>query len=274
LAAITALPTVKIDPSQVDQLLANLCVNARDAIAGVGKITIETSRANLDRIYCETHQGAVPGEYVLLAVSDTGHGMEKEVLDKIFEPFFTTKELGCGTGLGLATVYGIVKQNNGYINVYSEPDQGTTFKIYLPEHTEDITGGLKEPEGKTERGAGETVLVVEDEAVMLKLTARMLANQGYRVLTAGTSAEAIRLAHDHAGKIDMLLSDVIMPEMNGWDLSKLLVNFQPDLKCLFMSGYTSSVFAAQGILEKGVHFIQKPFSAKDLAAKVLQVLVW
>lgn len=268
-----SLATVKIDPSQVDQLLANLCVNARDAIAGVGKITIETHRATLDVGYCAEHQGAVPGEYVLLAVSDNGHGMEKEVIAKVFEPFFTTKELGHGTGLGLATVYGIVKQNNGYINVYSEPGQGTTFKIYLPEHVEDIAVAVKEPEGKPQRGAGETVLIVEDEAVLLKLSARMLTAQGYSVLTAGTSAEAIRLAHDHAGKIDLLLSDVIMPEMNGRDLAELLVNFQPDLKCLFMSGYTSTVIASQGILEKGVHFIQKPFSAKDLAAKVRKVLV-
>ena len=268
-----ALPTVKIDPSQIDQLLANLCVNARDAITGVGKITIETGRATLDVGYCAVHQGAVPGEYVLLAVSDNGHGMEKEVLDKIFEPFFTTKEMGRGTGLGLATVYGIVKQNNGFVYVYSEPGEGTTFKIYLPEHAEDITGGAKEPEGNPQRGAGETVLVVEDEAVMLKLTARMLADQGYSVLTAGTSKEAIRLAHDNAGKIDLLLVDVIMPEMNGRELAELLITFQPGLKCLFMSGYTSTVIAAHGILEEGVHFIQKPFSAKDLAAKVRKVLV-
>ncbi len=268
-----ALPTVKIDPSQVDQLLANLCVNARDAITGVGQITIETGRATLDVGYCAEHQGAIPGEYVLLAVSDNGHGMEKEVLAKVFEPFFTTKELGRGTGLGLATVYGIVKQNSGFINVSSEPGQGTTFKIYLPEHAEDLTLVVKEPEGKPQRGAGETVLVVEDEAVMLKLTARMLADQGYSVLTAGTSAEAIRLTHDHAGKIDLLLSDVIMPEMNGRDLAELLVSLQPGLKCLFMSGYTSTVIATQGILEKGMHFIQKPFSAKDLAAKVRKVLV-
>ena len=269
----SSLPAVKIDPSQVDQLLANLCVNARDAITGVGKITIKTGRATLDVGYCAAHQGAVPGEYVLLTVSDSGHGMEKEVLDKIFEPFFTTKELGRGTGLGLATVYGIVKQNNGFINASSEPGQGTTFKIYLPEHAEGLTVAVKEPEGKLRSGAGETVLVVEDEAVVLKLTARMLAGQGYSVLTAGTSTEAIHLAHEHAGKIDLLLSDVIMPEMNGRDLAKLLVSFQPDLKCLFMSGYTSTVIASQGILEEGVHFIQKPFSVKDLAAKVREVLV-
>ncbi len=267
-----ALPTVKIDPSQVDQLLANLCVNARDAITGVGQITIETGRATLDAGYCAEHQGAIPGEYVLLAVSDNGHGMEKEVLAKVFEPFFTTKELGRGTGLGLATVYGIVKQNSGFINVSSEPGQGTTFKIYLPEHAEDLTLVVKEPEGKPQRGAGETVVVVEDEAVMLKLTARMLTDQGYSVLTAGTSAEAIRLAHDHAGEIDLLLSDVIMPEMNGRDLAELLRTLQPDLKCLFMSGYTSTVIATQGILEEGVHFIQKPFSMKDLAAAVREAL--
>ena len=264
---------VMIDPSQVDQLLANLCVNARDAISGVGKITIETGMVSFDAAYCIHHAGAVPGEYVLVAVSDDGCGMDKEILDKIFEPFFTTKGSGQGTGLGLATVYGIVKQNNGFVNVYSEPGQGTTIKIYLPRHTAQFAKGEDASLGILQRGRGETVLVVEDEEAILKLAGIMLANLGYTVLTANSPAEAVSLARKQlpAG-IHLLLSDVIMPEMNGRDLAERILALHPGMKCLFMSGYTANVITNQGVLDSGTYFIPKPFSQKDLAAKVRAVL--
>jgi signal transduction histidine kinase/ActR/RegA family two-component response regulator len=263
---------VKIDPSQIDQLLANLCVNARDAISGVGKITIETGNAVFDEGYCAVHPGFLPGDYAMLAVSDNGCGMSKEVKDHLFEPFFTTKEAGKGTGLGLATVYGIVRQNGGVINVYSEPGKGSIFKIYLPR----FAGEAMEPAAASTtdmpRGRGETLLLVEDEALILNMSRDMLEALGYRVLTAGTPGEAVRRVKDHAGEIQMLLTDVIMPEMNGLDLARLLGKIIPGLKCLFSSAYTANVIAHQGILDEGVHFLQKPFSMKDLATKVREAL--
>ena len=263
---------VKLDPSQIDQILANLCVNARDAIAGVGKVTIETANVSFDEAYCAAHPGFVPGDYVRLAVSDDGCGMDKEILGKLFEPFFTTKGVGKGTGLGLSTIYGIVRQNDGFINVYSEPGHGTTFRIYLPKHigkdelirTESLQNRLMSGQ--------ETILVVEDEAAILNLSKLMLEGQGYRVLTAGTPAEAIRLAEKHAGEIHLLMTDVVMPEMNGRDLAKKLLSLYPNLKRLFMSGYTANVIAHHNVLDEGVHFIQKPFSIKDLAAMVRKAL--
>ncbi len=262
--------SVRIDPSQIDQLLANLCVNARDAITGVGRITIETAMVTFDAIYCARHAGALPGEYVLLTVSDNGCGMEKEILDTIFEPFFTTKELGKGTGLGLATVYGIVKQNNGFVEVYSEPDIGTTFKIYLPRHAMQFVKVENESSAAVPRGNGETVLVVEDEAAMLKLVSTILFDLGYTVLTANTPAAAIDLVREQPAGIQLLLTDVIMPEMNGRDLADRLGLLCPGLKCLFMSGYTGNVIAIQSMLDEEAHFIQKPFSVRELAAKVRQ----
>jgi len=263
---------VKVDPSQIDQILANLCVNARDAISGVGKMTIETENRTLDEDYCALHAGFVPGNYVILAVSDDGCGMNKETLSHLFEPFFTTKGMGKGTGLGLATVYGIVKQNNGFINVYSEPDQGTTFKIYLPRHA-GKTGQLqtKGPAVPARRGR-ETILLAEDEPAILELTTMMLERQGYTVLAASTPGEAIRLAGEYAGEIHLLMTDVVMPEMNGRDLAKNLLSLYPHLRRLFMSGYTADVIAHHGVLDEGVYFIQKPFSIKGLAAKVREAL--
>jgi PAS domain S-box-containing protein len=263
---------VKVDPSQIDQILANLCVNARDAISGVGNITIETHTAIFDEADCTGDPGFFPGEYMLLAVSDNGCGMDKVTMDKLFEPFFTTKEKGKGTGLGLATVYGIVKQNDGFINVYSEPDKGTTFKIYLPRHagqSEQIKE--KKPAASAARG-DETILLVEDEPDMLRMITMILDRLGYNVLAAKTPGEAIRLAEEHAGRIHLLMTDVVMPEMNGRDLTNKMLSRYPDLKGLFMSGYTADVIAHHGILEEGVHFIQKPFSIKDLATKVREVL--
>jgi len=263
---------VKIDPTQVDQILTNLFVNARDAFTDLGKVTIETGNTIFDEDYCRVHAGFVPGEYTMLAVSDNGCGMDKETQSHLFEPFFTTKEVGKGTGLGMATVYGVVKQNNGFINVYSEPGQGTTFKIYLPRHlSKAVPLSEKEPDKPGERGR-ETVLLVEDEPTILEMTTEMLQNLGYTVLAAGTPGEAVRLAHEHPGRIDLLLTDVVMPEMNGRQLAGNLLAHYPVLKRLFMSGYTANVIAHHGVLDEGVHFIQKPFSKKDLGEKLREAL--
>jgi PAS domain S-box-containing protein len=263
---------VKVDSSQIDQILANLCVNARDAIAGVGKVTIETGNTVFDEAFCANRAGFVPGEYVLLAVSDDGCGMDKKILEKLFEPFFTTKEMGKGTGLGLATVYGIVRQNNGFVNVYSEPGQGTTFKIYFPRHKDKAGRMQKDVPTAPDTPGHETILVAEDEPAILQVTTMMLERLGYAVLAASTPGEAIRMAEAHPGQIHLLMTDVVMPEMNGRDLAKNLLSLYPDIKRLFMSGYTADVIAHQGVLDKGVFFIQKPFTRKDLAAKVRQVL--
>jgi len=259
---------IEMDPSQVDQILANLCVNARDAIAGVGKLTIETVMVSFDQAYCKDHDGFIPGDYVMLAVSDNGCGMEKEILGNLFEPFFTTKGVGKGTGLGLSTIYGIVKQNRGFINVYSEPSQGSTFKIYLPRSlSKDEATAVKPSEGSIPQGH-ETILVVEDEPMILEMTTEMLKLQGYTVLAAERPGEAIRMAAEYTGEIHLLITDVVMPEMNGRDLAGQLMDIYPSLRLLFMSGYTANAIAHQGVLDKGVQFIQKPFSTKDLAIVV------
>jgi PAS domain S-box-containing protein len=263
---------VKVDPGQIDQILANLCVNARDAITGVGKITIETTNVVFDEAYCADHFDSVPGEFVLLAVSDNGSGMDHETQARIFEPFFTTKDLGRGTGLGLSTVYGIVKQNNGFINLYSEPDDGTTFKIYLPRHGAKAERMQREKVfGATQKGA-ETILLVDDEPAILPLTRKMLERLGYTVLSSSAPGQAIRLAEEYAGEIHLLMTDVVMPEMNGRDLARSILAGYPNLKRLFMSGYTANVIAHHGVLDEGVNFIQKPFSMQDLAAKLRKVL--
>jgi PAS domain S-box-containing protein len=263
---------LRMDPSQLNQILANLCVNARDAIADVGKITIETANVTFDETYCATHVGFLPGPYVLLAVSDNGCGMGKEILAHLFEPFFTTKGIGKGTGLGLATIYGIVKQNKGFINVYSEPGKGSTFRIYLPRHTGQAVDALKTKSGEIPKGGGETVLVVEDEEAILKLAQKILEGMGYRVLTAGGPVDAIGLAGRHGDKIHLLITDVVMPEMNGRELSERLRSMHPELKCLFMSGYTANAIAHHGVLDQGVRFLQKPFSTNELARKVREAL--
>ncbi len=263
---------VKMDPTQIEQLLANLLVNARDAIAQVGKVTIETGNAAFDQAYCADHPGFVTGEYALLAVSDDGCGMDKKTLDRIFEPFFTTKEVGQGTGLGLATVYGIVKQNNGFINVYSEPREGTTFKIYLPRQAGQTVETQKDSEGEFPLSRGETVLVVEDEVSLLKLASEILEKLGYTVLSAGAPGEALHLLEEYTGEIHLLLTDVILPEMSGRHLAEEVKKIRPGIKCLFMSGYTADVIAQRGMIEEGVQFIPKPFSMRDLAYKVRTAL--
>jgi signal transduction histidine kinase/CheY-like chemotaxis protein len=263
---------VKMDRTQIDQILANLCVNARDAIADVGVISIETSRRTLDKAYCEAHSDFDPGDFVVLAVSDNGVGMDKDTLNNIFEPFFTTKDLGQGTGLGLSTVYGIVKQNGGFINVYSEPGKGTTFRIYLRRCADSVVEDENEIADEVAGATGETVLVVEDEPSLLKLTDAMLKGIGYRVLLAKNPLEALQLAEAQNDGIDLLLTDVIMPEMNGAELAVRLQAIFPRLKCLFMSGYTADVIAHHGILEKDVHFIQKPYAMAELAFKVRETI--
>jgi CheY-like chemotaxis protein len=263
---------VKIDPSQIDQILANLLVNARDAIEGIGKVTIETASRVLDDASCAGHAGLVPGEYVLLTLSDTGAGMSKETLDHIFEPFFTTKAVGEGTGLGLATVYGIVKQNGGFIDIYSESGTGTILKIYLPRHVGEGTEASLEPVIELPEGRGETVLLAEDEIAVLEISKRNLEGLGYTVLGAQTPGEAIRQAGAHAGEIHMLLTDMVMPGMNGRELAARIQAIRPGLKVLFMSGYTADTIAHDGILDKGVQFIQKPFTLLDLACKVRKTL--
>jgi len=263
---------VRVDPSQIDQVLANLCLNARDAIADVGKITIETANSDFDADYCALHAGFAPGEYVRLAVSDDGCGMDKETLAHVFEPFFTTKDVGAGTGLGLATVYGIVKQNDGFINAYSEPGQGTTFSIYLPRHAGKAEQASTEDAAEPLVRGQETILLVEDEPAILEMTKEMLELHGYVVLAAGTPGAAIRMAREHVGEIHLLMTDVVMPEMNGRDLARNLLSIYPHLKRLFTSGYSANVIAHRGVLDDGVHFLEKPFSMKGLAAKVRQAL--
>jgi PAS domain S-box-containing protein len=263
---------VKMDPSQIDQILANFCVNARDAIADVGKVAIETGNVAFDDVYCADHPGFSPGEYVFLSFSDNGCGMDPAIRDNIFEPFFTTKESGKGTGLGLATVYGIVKQNDGFINVYSESGLGTIFKIYLRRLAAGAESSRDEGKARSANRGHETILLVEDEPAILKMTMMMLESLGYRVMAAETPGEAVRLAREHAGDIHLLVSDVVMPEMNGRGLAKTILGFQPHIKTLYMSGYTSDIIAHHGVLDEGVNFIQKPFSRQGLGARVRAVL--
>ncbi len=262
---------VKIDPSQVDQILANLLVNAKDAIKGVGSVTIETEKVVFDEIYCESHNGFIPGKYVMMAVSDTGSGIPKEMRDIIFEPFYTTKDVGQGTGLGLATVYGIVKQNNGFINVYSEPGQGTVFKIYLPGAGQPVKTATKRSVASQLNGT-ETILLVEDEEAILNMAKSILENHGYTVFAARKPSEAMVLAKSSPEHIHLLVTDVVMPEMDGRELLDALMPLYPELKHLFMSGYTANTIVHHGVLDEGVNFLQKPFSVKTLLIKVREVI--
>jgi CheY-like chemotaxis protein len=263
---------IMMDPSQVDQLLTNLCVNARDSIKDVGALTIEAGDVRIDEDYCKAHPEAAPGDYVRLVVSDTGCGMDRETMSHLFEPFFTTKARGQGTGLGLATVHGVVKQNGGFIYVYSEPGAGTAFSIYLPRHRGRARAADQEATASPAVRGQETILLVEDEPAILRVTKRMLEGQGYVVLAASTPGAAIQVAREHPGRIQLLLTDVVMPEMNGRTLAKNLLSISPELKSLFMSGYTADVIAHQGVLADGVNFVQKPFSALDLGAAVRKAL--
>jgi PAS domain S-box-containing protein len=263
---------VHIDPAQVDQILANLAVNARDAIGGVGRVVLSTSNAVLNQVECGAIIGAIPGDYVRLSISDTGCGMDKKTLDHIFEPFFTTKEPGQGTGLGLATVYGVIKQNNGFVHVYSEPGKGTTFDIYFPRSESALTAtGELEPIADAPRG-GETILLVEDEENVLRLVRGLLASSGYTVLVATSPQQAIELERDCQVDIDLLVTDLVMPGMNGHELAERLIASRPGLKCLYMSGYPADVIAHHGLLSLGERLIQKPFSLRLLARSVRESL--
>jgi CheY-like chemotaxis protein len=267
------LRRVKTDHGQIEQVIMNLAVNAKDAMPHGGKLTIETANVDLDEEYARNHVAVTPGRYVMLAVSDTGVGMTPEIKEKVFEPFFTTKKKGEGTGLGLSTVYGIVKQSSGNIWVYSEPGKGTTFKIYLPCVDEPLDEIRKE--GVVREGlprGSETILVVEDEEVVRKLTVRILQEQGYRVLEGGQGTDAFPIADEHEGQIHLLLTDVVMPKMSGKELAGRIASLRPGIKVLYMSGYTDNAIAHHGIFDKGINFIQKPFTVDGLVRKVREVL--
>ncbi len=262
---------INFDPAQVEQILVNLAVNARDAMPDGGKLTIETENSHLDEAYCLKHLGFKPGQYVFLGVSDDGTGMDKEIQSHLFEPFFTTKEMGKGTGLGLATVYGMVKQNGGFIICYSEPGRGTTFKIYIPRVAEEEKAVEAPKETPVTYGAGR-ILLVEDDEMVRDITKEILEEIGYTVLSADTPQGAIALCENRDTIVDLLLTDVVMPEMSGRELGNRLAVIRPGIKVLYMSGYTSNVIAHRGVLEKGVHFIQKPFRIKDLANKIHELI--
>jgi len=232
-----------------------------------GKLTLATSNVHLDAAYCADHAGFVPGDYVLLQVSDTGTGMDRETLSHIFEPFFTTKEVGKGTGLGLATVYGIIKQNGGFINVYSEVGFGSTFKIYIPRAAAEGAAPQRTEQAPIAFGSG-TILLVEDDAMVRTMTTQMLEALGYSVLVAEGPQDALSLCERRETSVDLLMTDVIMPEMNGKELKRRIEAVRPGIRTLLMSGYTSDVIAHHGVLDEGIHFIQKPFNIEELARKV------
>jgi len=264
------LGLVKADTGQISQILMNLAVNSRDAMPSGGTLAIETADADLDDTYVRQHLGAKPGPFVMLAVSDTGIGMDPDVLAHIFEPFFTTKEVGKGTGLGLSMVYGIVKQNNGYIMAYSEPGRGTTFKIYFPRTAESLPAPHKlEKEIPT---GHETILVVEDESALRELTSALLEEAGYTVLESSGVDDAIAMASDSRQKIDLLLTDIVMPRLDGRELASRLVGIRPTLKILFMSGYTDDVLVHRGAFVRGAMLVQKPFTRSTLLRKVRETL--
>jgi PAS domain S-box-containing protein len=264
---------VNADPGQIEQVLINLVVNARDAMPRGGTITIETGNVTLDEAYADLHFAVSSGSYVMLAVSDTGMGMDAETRKHIFEPFFTTKELGKGTGLGLSMVYGIVKQSGGNIWVYSEPGKGTTFKIYLPlVHSEVAERSLAGEARAASQPATETILLIEDEEMVRNLAVNILQERGYRVLAALNGEEAIEFAESHAGAIDMMITDVVMPRMNGKQIAERVSNFRPGIPVLYMSGYTDEAIVHHGVIEAGTNFIEKPFTSGGLASKIREIL--
>ena len=271
-APCSELWPVKIDPDQMIQVLTNLCVNARDAINSFGNIRITTENKNLDKESYSNLDEFIPGDYVCLSVSDDGCGMSSEIQKQIFEPFFTTKGQHKGTGLGLAMVYGIVKQNNGFIHISSELDQGTIFKIYLPRYTGSSKEQPEEHDNHCIPKGDESILLVEDEPELLKVSEQILKELGYTVLAVDHPEEAIRYAEQHGEKIDLLLTDIIMPKINGRDLATHILDLHPHMHCLFMSGYTADIIAHQGVLDEGINFLQKPFSIQALACKVRTVI--
>jgi PAS domain S-box-containing protein len=266
------LGRVKADPGQIEQVLLNLVVNARDAMPDGGRVTIETSNVQLDRDYSAKHHNIQPGPWVMLTVSDTGCGMDAQTQSRIFEPFFTTKAQGKGTGLGLATVYGVVKQSDGFIYVYSEVGHGTTFKIYLPQVTADVARDASERTPAPAPKGSETILFVEDEESVRELVRDYLASRGYRVLEAIDGAQALEVASAHKGTIEILVTDVVMPRLSGRELATRITAERPNLKVLFISGYTDDSIFRHGVLEGGVAYLQKPFNLKAIAQKIREVL--
>lgn len=262
---------VEIDRSQFEQILMNLCVNAKDAIRDVGKISIRTEEIFFDEAYGLSHSESAPGHYILLSISDTGCGMDEEIKKHIFDPFFTTKGQGKGTGLGLSTVYGIIKQNMGFINVYSEPGKGSVFNIYIPRFSGESKGTLLNTDDDIPKGRGEVILIVEDDPAHLSMITRMLGNLGYSVLPANSPASAIQIMKEN-NEIDMFITDVIMPEMNGGDLAARLLKIRPSVKYFFMSGYTPDIYLDNELLEEGAAILQKPFSLRNIAQKIRKML--
>ena len=267
-----SLGLVKADAGQIEQILMNLVVNARDAMPKGGKLTIETANVVLDRQYTDKVPELEPGPYVMFAVSDSGIGMDDQTRTRIFDPFFTTKDKGVGTGLGLSTVYGIVKQHRGHIAVYSELGRGTTFKVYLPLEEAEAVEQLIRPRPEVQSTGTETVLVVEDEAIVRDLVSEALTMLGYSILAASDPDEAVALSTNHPGPIHLLVTDVVLPKMDGKSLCSFLSLTRPEMKVLYVSGYTENFIVHRGVLDHGVHFMQKPFTVDDLAAKVREVL--
>ncbi|MGH9761366.1 MAG: PAS domain S-box protein, partial [Blastocatellia bacterium] len=273
ITALTPDPgLVTADAGQIEQVVMNLVVNAREAMPGGGTLTIETGLLRVDEVFLPEHPGLPPGAYMMLAVSDTGSGMDKETRSRIFEPFFTTKKPGSGTGLGLSTVYGIVKQSNGHIDVYSEPGTGTTFKLLFPVSSSEGEGSLTQRFASEVQCGCETVLVVEDEAIVRNLVKRVLEGCGYRVLEAVNGTEALALCAQHAGSIDAVLTDVVMPQMSASELARRIYDRYPDMKMIYMSGYTDGAIASHGILDPDVAFIHKPFTPASLTNKLRETL--
>lgn len=266
------LDRIKVDAGQLDQVILNLVVNARDAMPAGGQLTIETRNVELDEAYAKAHPGVLPGHYVLLAVTDTGTGMSDEIKQRLFEPFFTTKAPGRGTGLGLPVVHGIVKQSGGHIEVESEPKRGSTFKIYFPRFiATGSSSNLQRGDSNAPRGT-ETILLVEDEAIVRALSRRVLQGCGYTVLEAGTGDEALRLFREHSGPIHLLLTDVVMPGTGGRDLAEVLAPLHPGIKVLYVSGYTDDAVLRHGVSREQINFLQKPFTPVTLATKIREVL--
>jgi two-component system, cell cycle sensor histidine kinase and response regulator CckA len=263
---------VKADPAQVEQVIMNLVVNARDAMPKGGRLTVETYNVDLDSTYARDHVSVKPGSYVMLAVTDTGVGMNPETVAHIFEPFYTTKESGQGTGLGLSTVYGIVKQSGGYIWVYSEPGKGTTFKVYLPRVAKPVEAKPERVEPAAANKGSETILLVEDEEAVRELASRILSAKGYSVVAAKSVKEAEEWCEKQGGKIHLLLTDIIMPGTSGRELARRITVKHPQTRVLYMSGYTDNVLAQGGELEAGLSFLQKPFTPAALVQKVRDVL--
>jgi len=266
------LHVVYLDPTQMDQVITNLVVNARDAMPGSGRLTVETANFICDSEYCQKHRGYKPGNYVMIAVSDTGCGMDKATLEKVFEPFFTTKGKGQGTGLGLSTVYGIVKQNDGFIHIYSEPGNGTTVKIYFPVYEGAKKNAVQSEESFENIKGQETILLVEDDGEVRNLAKSTLEQLEYRVVDFGEPAAAVEFCEKHNDEIDLMITDVIMPGMNGKELHHRIEKIKPVIKVLYMSGYTANVIAIRGIIKEGINFIQKPFTPLMLGKKVREVL--